>query len=236
MGRAIASSLGTALVVALSVVPATAEERLVRFAVTAPADGPAAAGSPVDVPASAPPSSAEEPGEAKRFIRDVLRDYKNFFSVETAIWLGVGSGAALAVHPADQAIHDHTQGPEGPKYDLKFGVNYGEVYVQLPLSVTWWIVGAATGSEKGADAGRDLLLRHHHAVFGGNRMNGVRIGRNIDVARARRHRHGQQQPESRKQSAPVCHCEEAEPTKQPRLFLRLSQIPSLSNAGSGGCR
>jgi len=121
------------------------------------AAGDVAAEAPRKPPPLPPPSSPEEPGEAKRFIRDVIRDYKNFFSVETAVWLGVGGGAALAIHPADDAIRDETQEGTTLSTSLKGGEYYGDLPVQLPLAVGWWIVGHAVGSERGADAGRDLL-------------------------------------------------------------------------------
>jgi hypothetical protein len=105
-----------------------------------------------------------EPGATSRFLRDVGSDYKNFFSVETAWWLGVGGGAALAVHPADEALRDDTQGPDGPSSDLKGGAQYGQDYVQLPIAVAWWAIGHAAGSERGAAAGRDLLRAQINAA------------------------------------------------------------------------
>ena len=61
-------------------------------------------------PASAPDASTKsEPGVVSGFVRDVGRDYKNFFSAETAWWLGGGGGAAWAVHAADQSIADSAQ-------------------------------------------------------------------------------------------------------------------------------
>src|SRR3954467_14283965 len=56
--------------------------------------------------AAADDAATSEPGVAARFLRDVGSDYKNFFSAETAWWLGAGGGAAWAVHAADQSIAD----------------------------------------------------------------------------------------------------------------------------------
>ena len=41
---------------------------------------------------------------------------------------------------------------------------------------------AAAPQHVGADARRDLLLRHHHAVLGDDRMNGARRRRHVDAA------------------------------------------------------
>jgi membrane-associated phospholipid phosphatase len=101
--------------------------------------------------------SSGQPGAASRFLRDVAADYKHFFSKETAVWLGVGGGLALAIHPADEAIRDETQGPTTLTASLEGGRHYGATYVQIPLAVGWWTIGHAAGSERGAAAGRDLL-------------------------------------------------------------------------------
>ncbi len=103
------------------------------------------------VPADAGRSS---PGTIGRFVGDVLGDYKHFFRPETAIWLGTGGAAALAVHQADQSIADSAQA--NPP-SLPGGSVWGSQYFQVPLAVGWWALGAAAGSSTQADAGRDLL-------------------------------------------------------------------------------
>jgi PAP2 superfamily len=121
----------------------------------------ALAQSPDDDP---PPASSQsgaaasdEPGAASRFLRDVGSDYKHFFSKETAVWLGAGGGAALAIHPADEEIRDETQGPSTLTTSLEGGKYYGGTTVQLPMALAWWGIGHAAGSANSADAGRDLV-------------------------------------------------------------------------------
>ncbi len=101
--------------------------------------------------------ASSEPGAASRFLRDVGGDYKHFVSKETALWLAVGGGLSLAIHPADQAIRDETQGPSTLTTSLEAGKYYGGAYVQVPLAMGWWAIGHAAGSARGAAAGRDLL-------------------------------------------------------------------------------
>ena len=99
-------------------------------------------------------AATTEPGVVAGFLRDVGRDYKNFFSAETAWWLGAGGGAAWAVHAADQSIADSVQA--NPP-SLPGGSLYGSQLVQIPVAVGWWIAGSAAGSPTQAAVGRDLL-------------------------------------------------------------------------------
>lgn len=123
----------------------------------------------VSAGAQSPPLESEEPaaqngpagtsghgdhGLAISFLRDLGHDYRNFFSTETALWLGAGGGAAWAVHAADQSLADSVQrnGPSLPGGDV-----WGSQGLQVPLAIAWWITGAAAGSDKQATVGRDLL-------------------------------------------------------------------------------
>jgi hypothetical protein len=126
---------------------------------------PVQAQAPSTLPDAPPPAAAgqdaPEHGIASRFLRDVGGDYKHFFSKETALWLGVGGGAALGVHQADQPIADYFQ--SNPT-SLPGGNLYGSQLLQVPAAIAWWIAGSAAGSQSQAEAGRDLL-RAQIAVF-----------------------------------------------------------------------
>lgn len=101
---------------------------------------------------------------AVRFIRDVGGDYKHFFSEETATWLLVGSGAALAIHAADEALRMQTESPSSLMAQLDGGQQYGGAGVQFAMAIAWWGIGHAAGSARGAAAGRDLLRAQISAV------------------------------------------------------------------------
>jgi len=106
-------------------------------------------------PASAPDDATKsDPGVVSGFVRDVGRDYKNFFSAETAWWLGGGGGAAWAVHAADQSIADSAQANPPA---LPGGSLYGSQLVQIPVAIGWWIAGSVADSPTQAAVGRDLL-------------------------------------------------------------------------------
>lgn len=98
--------------------------------------------------------ASSDGGMLTRFVRDVGSDYKNFFSVETALWLGGGGAAALAVHQADQSIKDAVLDSSA---SLPGGDVYGSQYFQVPLAVAWWAIASAAGSERHAETGRDML-------------------------------------------------------------------------------
>jgi membrane-associated phospholipid phosphatase len=89
-----------------------------------------------------------------RFVRDVGSDYKNFFSVETALWLGGGGAAALVVHQADESIKDSVLDSNA---SMPGGDVYGSQYFQVPVAVAWWAIASAAGSQRHAETGRDLL-------------------------------------------------------------------------------
>lgn len=122
---------------------------------------PAVAAVPV---AAAPAQLPAERGGASRFFGDVAHDYRNFLSVENAIWLGVGGGVALATHPADDDVRDYFVEPSAVATSLEGGQEYGSLIVQLPLAVGWWMVGHYAGSNREADAGRDLVRGQISAV------------------------------------------------------------------------
>jgi len=130
--------------------------------------GPAAAaaqsadtGSGAVTTTVSPPDAQPEPTPQGsgfgRFIRDVGGDYKHFFSPETAAWYGGGLAAAGLVHVADDEIVEALAEPTATTQALEGGAAYGNLSMQVPLALGWWIAGHAAGSARGADAGRDLV-------------------------------------------------------------------------------
>jgi len=106
-------------------------------------------------PAVAGAQPADDGNGATRLLGDVARDYKNFLSLDTGEVLGVGGFAAGAIHAADSSIAEHVQ--TRAQTTLIGGSEYGSQYLQIPMAVAWWAIGAAAGSDRHAAAGRDLL-------------------------------------------------------------------------------
>ncbi|HEY2149791.1 MAG TPA: phosphatase PAP2 family protein [Vicinamibacterales bacterium] len=132
----------------------------VFVAIPAGAQEPPALVQP-DTTLSSPEPAATDTSGTSRLIHDVASDYKNFFSLGTAVWLGIGGGAALAIHPADQRISDAAFDANNT---LPGGSVYGSQYFQVPAAIAWWAIASAAGSERHAETGRDLL-RAQISVF-----------------------------------------------------------------------
>jgi membrane-associated phospholipid phosphatase len=107
------------------------------------------------LPAAAGAQSADDGNVASRFLRDVAGDYKNFLSVENAEILGMGGAAAGGAHPIDVPVANWVQTTQPSTW--VGGNEYGSQFLHIPVAIAWWGLSAAFGSEKGADAGRDLL-------------------------------------------------------------------------------
>ena len=103
-----------------------------------------------------------DPSPFKSFLSDVGRDYRNYLTLENGQWALVGGTAAGVLAGVDEALADATAAPTPTA--LKPGQTYGNLAFQFPLAVTWWIAGHAAGSQRGADAGRDLLRAQISAV------------------------------------------------------------------------
>ncbi len=149
MTRLIWSRVGTVCAVVVLAAPAANAQ-----VATPRADDGSTPTFSLKAPEAQPAQPSTEPGFAMRLLRDVGGDYKHFFSTDTALVLGIGGAAALAVHPADDNIAEHVQATNP---DLDGGELYGSQLLQVPVAIGWWIAGAAAGSQRHAEAGRDLL-------------------------------------------------------------------------------
>jgi len=125
---------------------------------------PAALTADAVSPAAVSVASVQSPDAPKgdsgfvRFVKDVGGDYKHFFSKETAWWYAGGLGASGLVHIADEEIVEELADPSpAVTTTLEGGDKYGNLALQLPLALGWWVTGHAMGSARGASAGRDLL-------------------------------------------------------------------------------
>jgi membrane-associated phospholipid phosphatase len=120
---------------------------------------PLDAQAPAVVAAAAPPPQPEvgTPGGFAGFVHDVGGDYVHFLSLETAKWLTAGGVETIAVHQADEWIRQETQEGQAVLLSQTAGQTYGNLSLQLPLAVGWWVAGHSTGSARAAEAGRDLL-------------------------------------------------------------------------------
>src|SRR4051812_31462076 len=111
-------------------------------------------GQVVGRPAGPPPTPAHT--GIKATAREFLIDFKHLPSKENLLWVGVGSGVALAVHPADESFNSHVSG-EGWSKVFAVGAVLGNTGTLLAASVTVYTVGRATDNKRVSHMGSDLL-------------------------------------------------------------------------------
>jgi membrane-associated phospholipid phosphatase len=75
-------------------------------------------------------------------VKDTASDFVTFPKRKsTWVFLGIGAGAALAVHPADDYIEEHIVGNSGAENFFKLGKWIGSSQVQIGSAVGLWVVG-----------------------------------------------------------------------------------------------
>jgi hypothetical protein len=117
---------------------------------------PAARPSAQDAAAPVTTTTAK-PSGFHSFVGDVFHDYWNFVDSMENARIAVGGGIlAATVHFNDHKWSAEAS-PTATPASLQPGATYGNLALQFPLAITWWVVGHAAGSERGADTGRDLV-------------------------------------------------------------------------------
>jgi len=102
-----------------------------------------------------PPPTPEHTG-IKATVKEFLVDFKHLPSKENLFWVGVGSGVALAVHPADDTFNEKVSS-NGWHNFFKVGAVLGNTGTLLAASVTVYAVGRAKDNKKVSHMGSDLL-------------------------------------------------------------------------------
>jgi hypothetical protein len=93
----------------------------------------------------------------KAMVKDLAIDFTHLPSKENLFWAGVGGGLALAVHPADESVHQTMVNSDFAHDFFKFGSYLGELYTLLPAAVTVYAVGRAKDQPKVSHMGMDLI-------------------------------------------------------------------------------
>jgi membrane-associated phospholipid phosphatase len=114
----------------------------------------AALGQVVGRPAG-PPPTPEHTG-IKATAKEFLIDFKHLPSKENLLWVGVGTGVALAVHPADHTFNEKVNGDGWSKF-FAVGAVLGNTGTLLAAGVTVYTVGRAKDNKKVSHMGSDLL-------------------------------------------------------------------------------
>lgn len=84
-------------------------------------------------------------------------DFKHLATRDTALWLALGAGAALAVHPADRHFTSTLSSTTGVEDALDPGSPIGSGYVQVGAALGTYVVGRMAGTSQLAHVGADLF-------------------------------------------------------------------------------
>jgi len=90
-------------------------------------------------------------------LKQVPGDFLHFWSKETAVTLGIGGGAALALHPFDDDLQDEFEENERLKDFFAFGNTAGNFAVQLGGAFGVYAIGRLGGHSHLAILGSDLI-------------------------------------------------------------------------------
>jgi hypothetical protein len=102
----------------------------------------------------APPPPERDP--IVHLFHNLVLDAKRLPSVETAITLGAGGALALAVHPADDDVHERATAG-GPRDFYEVGSNLGDGWVQAGFAVGTYATGLLTHKRSVSHFGSDLI-------------------------------------------------------------------------------
>jgi len=93
----------------------------------------------------------------KALAKDLVLDFAHLPSKENLFWVGVGGGAALAVHPADDYVNEALlNSPFADKF-FKPGAVLGQLATLLGTATTVYVVGRVKDQPKVSHMGMDLI-------------------------------------------------------------------------------
>jgi hypothetical protein len=113
------------------------------------------AGQVITQPAGPPPTPRHT--GIKAMAKDLVEDVKHLPSKENLFWTAVGGGLALAVHPADDNVHDALVGNDFAEKFFKPGAVLGSLPVLLGTATTIYVVGRSKDEPKISHVGMDLI-------------------------------------------------------------------------------
>jgi membrane-associated phospholipid phosphatase len=103
-----------------------------------------------------PPPTPEHTG-IKATFRDLLTDFKHLPSLQNLMWVGIGAGGALAVHPADNSVNQQLIDASWSHKTFAAGAILGQSPTLLGAAGTIYVVGRAQGNGRLSHMGSDLI-------------------------------------------------------------------------------
>ena len=120
---------------------------------TAPLFAPAAAA--FQQPAGPPPTPRHT--GVRALFKDLGSDLKHLPAKENLMWVGIGSGLALAVHPADDNVNEALVGNRTAERIFKPGAVVGQIGSLMGTSLVIYAVGRIRDQPKVSHVGMDLI-------------------------------------------------------------------------------
>jgi membrane-associated phospholipid phosphatase len=107
-------------------------------------------------------AGAEDPAKPTRsffpaLLHNLGDDIKHIPRKNTLYWLAAGTGASLAIHPADDYLNDHLSTSDTAKNVFLLGKYIGSFPVLIAAAGATYGVGRARGSRRGQHLGMDLI-------------------------------------------------------------------------------
>jgi len=107
-------------------------------------------------------AAGEEPAKpTRKFVPALFHnlgdDIKHIPRKNTLYWLAWGTGASLAIHPADDWVNNHLSTSESAKDVFVLGKYIGSFPVLIAAAGTTYVVGKTRSSQRGQHVGMDLI-------------------------------------------------------------------------------
>jgi len=113
------------------------------------------AGQVIQQPAGPPPTPRHT--GIKAMAKGLVSDVAHLPSKENLMWVGIGSGLALAAHPADDTVNRRLVGNNTAENFFKAGEILGELGTLLGTASTIYAVGRIKDEPKVSHLGMDLI-------------------------------------------------------------------------------
>ena len=154
---ALRTGVFAALLIVLAAVPSVGAQQLddpTQQQTSPSATTPQTAGQQV--------AAAEEPVKPTRsfipaLVHNLGDDIKHIPRRNTLYWLGAGTVASLAIHPADDYLNNHLSTSDTAKNVFLLGKYLGSFEVLIGAAATTYIVGRKRSSRRATHLGMDLI-------------------------------------------------------------------------------
>jgi membrane-associated phospholipid phosphatase len=138
------------------VLPAAIWFPLATVTVSAQVIGPLYDVGRVEQQPAGPPPTPPHTG-IRAMLKELGSDVKKLPSEENLLWVGIGAGLALSVHPVDDNVNDTLVASLTARRAFRPGAVLGQSYTLFPIAAAVYAVGRTTDEPKLSHVGMDLI-------------------------------------------------------------------------------